>query len=93
MSERDDGYGRRGLPKDTAEFRATPDTSASTAQFQAFARAYDNQPSERWADEAWPKQPDTGQAQAPRRRVGLIVAGVVVAALIVLGVVAFLMHG
>lgn len=91
MSERDDGYGRRSLPKDTAEFRATPDSSASTAQFQAFARAYDAKPSEPWADQAWPKQPDQGRPA--RGRTGPIIAAVIVAVLIVAGVAAYLMFG
>ncbi len=91
MSEREDGYGRRGLPKDTAEFRATPDLSASTAQFQAFARGYDSQPAEPWADQAWPKQPDAGKPA--RRGNGPIVLAVVVALLIALGVAAYLMFG
>lgn len=91
MTEREDGYGRRGLPKDTAEFRATPDSSASTAQFQAFASGYDQMPAESGPGRAWPDQPDAGRPARSRRMP--IVVGVVVAALLVLGVIAVLLHG
>ena len=40
MTERhEDSVQRAGRPLSTGEFRATPDVSASTAQFQAFAEA------------------------------------------------------
>ena len=62
----------------TGEFRAAPDISASTAQFQAFA-------------EERPDDTRTWSAAAPARspaKMGLIVGGIVVLAIIVILVVA-----
>ncbi|HVB42358.1 MAG TPA: hypothetical protein VNF47_06560 [Streptosporangiaceae bacterium] len=86
MSERDDRYARNNLPNSTAEFRATPDISASTAQFRAFASARDtgyDQP--RQDTGSWPEQPWAGEAPSggSGRPVALIVAGVVVVAIAV----------
>jgi hypothetical protein len=53
MSERDDRY---DLPSTTAEFRATPDLSASTAQFKAFAAGQDVR-DQRAVAGSWPEQP------------------------------------
>jgi hypothetical protein len=67
MTERQD-EAAAARPTNTGEFRATPDISANTAQFQAFA---DN-------------RPQTGQwnvpvpARSTRRMTGLIVAAAVV---------------
>jgi len=57
----------------TGEFRATPDTSANTAQFQAFAAAQ-GEPTAQWTLAA----PLRGRA-----RRGLMIAAVVVLAAII----------
>jgi hypothetical protein len=65
----------------TGEFRAAPDISASTAQFQAFA---DSRPaSGQWTSPAAP-------APKPRRLTGLTIAGVfvVVVLVVVIAIVA-----
>ena len=59
----------------TGEFRATPDVSASTAQFQAFAERSSDQAA-RW-DMAAP-------ARSPARLAILIAGGVVALAIIVI---------
>jgi hypothetical protein len=79
MSSHDDRSAGTGLPSNTGEFRAAPDISASTAQFKAFARAYDSQPEQPWAADSWPAQPaDGGPGVAGSRRTAVIVAVVVV---------------
>ena len=95
MSERDDRYARQDLPSSTAEFRATPDISASTAQFQAFAAAHDDQPEQPWRADSWPEQPwradswpeqpsaGTQPARTSRRGAMLAVAGVVLLAVVI----------
>lgn len=93
MSESDQRSGRRGLPRDTAEFRATPDVAASTAQFQAFARGYDSKPAEPRAAQSWPQQPDPGHPV--RRGSGVSPAMIVgaVAGIAVLVVAVILLFG
>lgn len=85
MSERDDRYARQDLPSNTAEFRATPDISASTAQFQAFAAAHDDQSEQPWQANSWPEQPAAGTqpARPSRRGPMLAVAGLVLLAVVI----------
>ena len=78
MSERDiDPPGGTYRPISTGEFRATPDISASTAQFRAFAAEDDQDAQRPWA------------MRAPRRRVAALAAAVVAVA-VVLVVIAIL---
>jgi hypothetical protein len=83
MSSHDDWSGRTELPKNTGEFRATPDLSASTAEFKAFARAYDKEPDRPWTADSWPAQPDPGMPAAAGRRTWLVIAAVVAIALVI----------
>jgi len=86
MSERDDRYARNNLPSNTAEFRATPDISASTAQFKAFASAHDSELDQPKADAgSWPEQPWAGEpaSSGSGRRVVLIVGAVIAVAIVV----------
>ncbi|HEU5419841.1 MAG TPA: hypothetical protein VFV41_19285 [Streptosporangiaceae bacterium] len=76
MSERDD-YPGTGRPMTTGEFRTTPDASANTAQFRAFA-------AEQAADDAAP-----WDMKASGRSVGRL-AGIVVLVAIVLAVLALI---
>ena len=76
MSERDDNAGA-ARPMTTGEFRAAPDVSASTAQFQAFAG---RSPAE--SEAPW-------EMKAPARNVGRLIA-LVVGIAVVLGVLAVL---
>jgi hypothetical protein len=69
-----------GLPTNTGEFRATPDISASTAQFRAFAAGPD-----RDGEHAW-------SMRAPARNIAAL-AGVIVAVAVVLIVLAFVVLG
>lgn len=87
MTERDDRYvgndAPRG-PRSTGEFRAAPDISASTAQFQAFARQSDNVG--RPADSgSWPEQPWPGEAPSSGagRSTAMLVGGIILLAVIV----------
>jgi hypothetical protein len=91
MSERDNRYSHNDLPSTTAEFRATPDASASTAQFKAFASGQDIGTSgSRPGADAWPEQPWAGEVPArnsgrtPAIVIGAIVVVVLVIALIML---------
>lgn len=80
MSERDDRYVRDDLPRTTGEFRATPDSSASTAEFKAFAAGQDGR-SRQGGASSWPEQPWAGDGAADRRgsgRMALLILGVVV---------------
>jgi hypothetical protein len=96
MSEHDDRYARNDLPQTTAEFRATPDLSASTAEFKAFASKQDRNDDQRsgrpgrpGSDGVWPQQPWAGEA--PNRGSGrtiAIVGAIVVVALIIILIVA-----
>jgi len=78
MTERHDDHAGNGRRMTTGEFRAAPDISASTAQFQAFA-------------EERPDTTGTWNAAVPGRnpaKVAMLVGGVVVLAIIVILVVA-----
>jgi hypothetical protein len=88
MSSHDDRYARNDLPSTTGEFRAAPDISASTAQFKAFAKAYDSQPEQPWAAESWPEQPGIGDSpRAGSSRTAILVAAVILAAVVITVVV------
>ncbi len=90
MSERDDLDGRQDLPTTTAEFRATQDSSASTAQFKAFAAGQDVHGNQRPANGAWPEQPWAGGAPGSRNTRTIVIAAIVVLlVLIFLGVFLF----
>ena len=84
MSERDDRYVRNDLPSSTAEFRAAPDVSASTAEFKAFAAGQDVRAEQRGAG-SWPEQPWAGDppSRGSGRTALLIIAVVVVLAILV----------
>lgn len=86
MSERDDRNARHNLPSTTAEFRAAPDISASTAEFKAFASAHDSEPAQSRDAAAWPGQPETDTLSRPRngRKVAIIVGLVIVVAVVIL---------
>jgi hypothetical protein len=92
MSERDDRYARDDLPKTTAEFRAAPDPSASTAQFKAFAAGHEDRAGRpRQAADSWPEQPWAGEAQArgSAPTAAIVVGAIIVVALAVLLIVLF----
>jgi hypothetical protein len=78
--------GQQGLPSTTAEFRAAPDASASTAEFKAFAAgqtAGTRQPS--GSVGSWPEQPWPGQVPSggSGRTVALVIGAIVVLAIII----------
>jgi hypothetical protein len=78
MTERADDHAGNGRRMSTGEFRAAPDISASTAQFQAFA-------------EDRPDDTRTWDAAAPARsraRMGMLVGAIVLLAIIVILVIA-----
>jgi hypothetical protein len=94
MSERDDRYvandaapptGQPRLPRDTGEFRAAPDISASTAEFKAFAAGQTRGVGPEADTGSWPEQPWDGQASTggSGRTIGIVVAGIVLVFLIV----------
>jgi hypothetical protein len=88
MSERDDRYVGNDLPRNTGEFRAAPDASASTAEFKAFAAGtVGGQVTD---SGSWPQQPWAGEAPAGRsgRTVALVIG--IVFAIIVIACVALL---
>lgn len=77
MTERHEDYAGDGRRMTTGEFRATPDLSASTAQFQAFAE----------------ERPDDTRtwsaAEAPARspaKMAMLVGAVVLAIIVILAV-------
>jgi hypothetical protein len=78
MTERHENPATAGLPISTGEFRATPDVSASTAQFQAFAE-----------DSSEPGRPwEMGAPGRSVARMALLILGVaVVLALVALLIV------
>jgi len=77
MTERyDDPATRAGRPMSTGEFRATPDVSANTAQFQAFAEQNSAEPGRPW------------EMGAPGRSVAKLALIVVIVA-VVLAAIAF----
>jgi len=78
MSERDDRFAGNDLPRTTAEFRAAPDASASTAQFRAFAAGGDGRGAQAQAG-SWPEQPWSGDAPVRSRSnlaIVLVIGGV-----------------
>jgi hypothetical protein len=84
MSEHDDRYASSDLPRTTAEFRAAPDVSASTAEFKAFVANQDRDEVPRnGPGDAWPEQPWAGEAakRVQGRTIGIIAA---IAAVIVI---------
>jgi hypothetical protein len=85
MSQRDDRYGREDLPSTTAEFRATPDASASTAQFKAFAAGQAVNDEELDSPTAWPEQPWAGRPPGTRKTRVLVIVGVLVLMAIIIG--------
>ena len=97
MSERDDrnvrndyarnDHARGDLPRTTAEFRAAPDASASTAEFRAFASGRDIRSDQRRDPGSWPEQPWSGDRQARGSgRMALLIIGVVVVVAILVAV-------
>jgi hypothetical protein len=79
MSEPDDRYARHDLPRTTGEFRAAPDSSASTAQFQAFAAGQDTRADRRSDEGSWPEQPWAGGAtKSTSGRTAVLIVGIVV---------------
>jgi hypothetical protein len=89
MSDRDDRYvgnDAPSLPRDTGEFRAAPDISASTAEFKAFAARQGDGIGRSTDSGSWPAQPWPGQAPAsvPRRNTALILGGIILLAVIAL---------
>lgn len=92
MSEREDRYGRNNLPSTTAEFRAAPDASASTAEFKAFV-AGQTAGTGRAKEglDAWPEQPWAGEAPARNsgRTPAIVIGAIIVVALVVILVVLF----
>jgi hypothetical protein len=90
MSERDDRNARQDLPTTTGEFRAASDSSASTAQFKAFAAGQDIRGDQRQDGGAWPEQPWAGGAPGNRNTRNIVIAVIVVLiVLIFLGVFLF----
>jgi hypothetical protein len=73
MTERHSEPDPRGRRITTGEFRATPDVSASTAQFQAFAAEKGDQTAQ------WER--DTGARS--RTRLGILILAVVVVVAII----------
>jgi hypothetical protein len=88
MSEHDDRYARSDLPQTTAEFRATPDLSASTAEFKAFVSKQDSDDDDQRAAPGgvWPEQPWAGEApnRASGRTIAIVGAAVAVVVIIIL---------
>jgi hypothetical protein len=88
MSEDDDRYARNDLPRTTAEFRAAPDLSASTAEFKAFASKQDRDDDQRGArgdsGGAWPEQPWAGGAPSRGSARTIAIAAAVVAVVVII---------
>lgn len=93
MSQRNDRYVGNdvpSLPQNTAEFRAAPDASASTAQFKAFAARQPEGIEQPVDTGSWPEQPWPGESPSSSgsgRSVAFVVGGIVVLAIVVLAVV------
>jgi hypothetical protein len=87
MSEHDDDrYSRSDLPRTTAEFRATPDLSASTAEFKAFASKQDRNDQgggRPGPGGVWPEQPWAGEASNRGSARTIAVIGAVVAVVVI----------
>jgi len=87
MSEHDDRYARSDLPRTTAEFRATPDLSASTAEFKAFASKRDRDDDDQrgpGSGGVWPEQPWAGEGPSRISGRTIAVAGAVVAVVVII---------
>ena len=91
MAERDDRYvgnDELRLPRNTGEFRAAPDASASTAAFKAFAAGRTSGTEQAADTGSWPEQPwDPGTPASSGRNVWLVVGGLV--ALVVVLILVF----
>lgn len=93
MSDRDDRYvgnDALSLPRNTGEFRAAPDASASTAQFKAFANRQSDGIGRSAADPgSWPEQPWPGEAPSSgsSRTTALLVGGAILVAIIVVALI------
>jgi hypothetical protein len=93
MSERDDRYvaaDEPRLPRNTGEFRAAPDISASTAEFKAFAAGQTGGVGQ--ADTgSWPEQPWNPQAsnRSSGRTIGIVVGAIVLVVLVVILILIF----
>jgi hypothetical protein len=89
MSEHDDGYASRDLPRTTGEFRAAPDASASTAEFKAFVSNLDRDDQQRGGSgSAWPEQPWAGEsARSGSGRTLAVAAAVIVAIAVIIAVI------
>ena len=87
MAERDDRYVRNdgpSLPRNTGEFRAAPDASASTAEFKAFAAGQTSGTKQPADTGSWPEQPwDAGAPARSGRTVWLVAGGIAVLVLVV----------
>jgi hypothetical protein len=90
MPEDDDRYISSDLPRTTGEFRATPDVSASTAEFKAFVANQGRDDAQRGGSGGvWPEQPWAGEAgRSSSRRTIAIVAAVAVVVLIIVLIIA-----
>lgn len=88
MSERDDRFAGNNLPRTTGEFRAAPDSSASTAEFRAFVAGQAAQSQPVTDNGSWPEQPWPGEspARSQAKTVGTLV-GIVVAVAVIVTVV------
>jgi len=94
MSDRDDRYvgnDALSMPRNTGEFRAAPDISASTAEFKAFAAGETDGVGRSTESGSWPEQPWPGKAPAadPRRKTALLVGGVIVLIVVAVLILAF----
>ena len=88
MSEHDDRYARSDLPRTTGEFRATPDVSASTAEFKAFAANQDRDGAQRGGTGGvWPEQPWAGVAPPTSSRRTLVLVAAAVAVVIIVALI------
>ncbi len=81
-----------GLPRTTGEFRATPDISASTAEFRAFAAGQTaaSQPGQAVDSGSWPEQPWAGDdAGTGSGRTVAMIVGIVVVLVIIVAIALF----
>jgi len=89
MSDRDDRYvgnDAPSLPRDTGEFRAAPDVSASTAEFKAFAARQTDGIGRSTDSGSWPEQPWAGEVpgRSSGRTTALVAGGIILLAIIAL---------
>ncbi len=94
MSERDGRYAANDgsrLPRTTGEFRATPDVSASTAEFKAFVAGQTSRTRQSEDSGSWPEQPWNHEVAGTGygRTIWLGVAGAVLVLLVVLILILF----